>query len=107
MISIEHILNAQKLNAELLYAFNLKAFESLEKLVAPPGFTVATCSAARSLINDFGAGTNDGSSSTAGFTGAGAESQSAAAPARRKIDVPRNASGSVGQQPSYSHLCHH
>src|ERR1051326_5544477 len=35
--------------------------------VAAPGLTVATCSAARSLIRDFGAGTNDGSSSTTGF----------------------------------------
>src|ERR1700754_1092151 len=33
--------------------------------VAPPGFTVATSAAARSLINDFGAGTNEGNSSTA------------------------------------------
>ncbi len=34
-------------------------------LAAPPGLTVATAAAAVSLINDFGAGTNDGSSSTA------------------------------------------
>jgi len=34
MISIEHIVNAQKLNAEFLFALNAKAFAGFEQLVA-------------------------------------------------------------------------
>jgi len=33
MVSIEHIVGAQKLHAEFLFALNLRAFEGLEKLV--------------------------------------------------------------------------
>jgi phasin family protein len=55
MISIEHIVGAQKLNTELLFAVNLKALEGLQKLVtlnvqATKALVEEAAAASRSLL---------------------------------------------------------
>jgi phasin family protein len=50
MVSIEHLVNAQKLNAEFLFALNAKAFEGFEKLVT---LNVEATKAAMQELADF------------------------------------------------------